>query len=162
MQKISCIKSFGSITGEHLFLKEIDAFFHLKNTLSFVFVHSCCFLQQSNLNLSISASCWEKYCVFQKLFWPFFCFTCSNWTDRKVGFWKKVWAQCLTMCWNNRKLSKMRLLDKSDKVNVVTDFTAFLLLKYMWQKTKPQGQKTCSKQWNYLHLLAYMFTNSNI
>ena len=84
MQKISCIKSFGSITGEHLFLKEIDAFFHLKNTLSFVFVHSCCFLQQSNLNLSISASCWEKYRVFQKLFWPFFCFTCSNWTDRKV------------------------------------------------------------------------------
>ena len=50
-------------------------------------------------------------------------YTCSNWTDRKVEFWKKVW-QCLTMRWNNRILTKLHFLDKSDKVDMVADFIA--------------------------------------
>ena len=122
--KRSCIKN--------LMPSLCAAFVLERNWCSFsswrIFCHLCLFsssfLQPSNINLSISVNVWQRQndCStdYDFLKTPF-CYTYSNWTDRKVEFWKKVW-QCLTMCWNNRILSKLHFLDKSDKVDMVADF----------------------------------------
>ena len=142
MQKIKRKKlhqESDAITVQHLFLKEIDAVFPVD-----IFCHLCLFssasLQQSYMNLSISADICQRenysstdYCFFQ----TFSNYTCSNWTDRKVEFWKKVW-QCLTMRWNNRILTKLHFLDKSDKVDMVADFIASFCQNTFEKKKTPK------------------------